>query len=61
MATPNSSVRVLSAAAAGGSTVSGHVIVYEATYSGGLTDDLFVPLVEMIVPTSALTIEKGTI
>jgi len=61
VATPNSSVRVLSAAAAGGSTVSGHVIVYEATYSGGLTDDLFVPLVEMIVPTSALTIEKGTI
>ena len=58
--TPWAQVRVLTTTPSGGSTVGGHVVLYEGTYSGSDTNPLFVPLVEMIVPTTALTIEEGT-
>ncbi len=60
-ATPYAAVRVLTASPSGGSGVQGHLILYEATYTGTTSNEMLLPLVELVVPKLSLTIEGGTI
>lgn len=60
-AEPSGTLNVLSATESGSSGVAGLLLMYSGTYSGYNSGDLLVPICELVCPTAALTIEKGTI
>lgn len=58
---PSGTLNVLSQAAVSASGVNGLALMYSGTYTAYSSGPLYVPLVQLISPVSALTIEAGTI
>jgi len=58
---PSGTLSVLTLSDISSSGISGLALLYSGTYAGYSSGALYVPVVEVIVPTTALTIEAGTI
>lgn len=58
---PSGSLNVLTLTATGSDNIDGLALMYSGTYTSYDSGALYVPLIQFIVPTAAMTIEAGTI